>query len=81
MTGFVSRQEALSLLRRAHAVHPGNKVNQLFLAEAILRHEPGNRAEARALLERCATAEPRAEYLVEDAHYAALARDLLSTLR
>jgi hypothetical protein len=81
VTGFVSRQEALSLLRRAHEVHPGNKVNQLFLAEAILRHEPGNRAEARALLERCATAEPRAEYLVEDAHYAALARDLLATPR
>lgn len=81
VTGFVSRAEALALLRRAHAVHPGNVVNQFFLAEAILRHEPGSRAEARALLTRCATAEPRAEYLVEDAHYAALARDLLPSLR
>jgi hypothetical protein len=81
VTGFVSRDKGLDNLRKAYAAFPYNSVNQFFLADAILRHESGNHAEARALLTRCAAAEPRPEYRVEDAHYAALARDLLSTLR
>jgi hypothetical protein len=81
VTGFVSREKGLDNLRKAYAAFPYNSVNQFFLADAILRHESGNRDEARALLTRCAAAEPRPEYRVEDAHYAALARERLANLR
>lgn len=80
-TGFVSREKALENLRKAHAAFPGNTVNQFLLADAILRHDERHREEARTLLARCAAAEPRPEYRVEDAHYAALARALLATAR
>jgi hypothetical protein len=56
-------------------------VTQLFLAEAILDHAPSRKEEARRLLESCAAAVPRPEYLVEDAHYAELARRRLAELR
>ena len=50
------------------------------LAGAILQHERQTRAEALQLLRACARATPRAEYLVEDRHYAALARERLRDL-
>jgi hypothetical protein len=81
VSGWVSRETSLACLRKAYAAFPANSVNQLFLAEAILRHEPSRREEAKALLARLASLEPREEYRVEDAHYAALGRDLLSRLR
>jgi hypothetical protein len=56
-------------------------VNQVFLAEAILDHDRAHRDEARTLLERCASAAPRPEFLVEDAHYAEVSRRLLAQLR
>jgi len=77
VSGFVSREKALANLRLAYAAFPENTVNQVFLAEAILRHDEPRREEARRLLERCASVEPRAEYLVEDRHFAELARRLL----
>jgi tetratricopeptide (TPR) repeat protein len=80
-TGFVSRRKALENLRKAYAAFPGNTVNQFLLADAILRHDERNREEARTLLARCAAEEPRAEYRVEDAHYAALAGALMASLR
>ena len=81
LTGWVSRREALSDLRRALAIGPRNSVNQFFLAEAILHHEPANREEARRLLTLCASSRPRDEYRVEDAHYAGLSRQRLMELR
>jgi tetratricopeptide (TPR) repeat protein len=81
LTGWVSRKEALGHLRRALALGPDNTVNQLFLAEAILDHEPEHAQEARQLLERCALAPPRPDFLVEDAHFSSQARDRLKTLR
>ena len=80
LTGWVSRDKALASLRRALEQGPDNSVNQFFLAEAILDHQPGKIDEARRLLERCAAAVPRPELLVEDAHYAALARRRLAEL-
>lgn len=77
VSGFVSRAKALAHLRQAYAAFPDNTVNQVFLAEALLRHDPAQREEALRLLERCASVEPRAEYLVEDRHFADLARRLL----
>lgn len=80
VSGWVSRQTALDSLRKAYAAFPDNAVNQLFLAEAILRHQPAQREEARALLARLASAPPRDEYRVEQAYYVALARERLSSL-
>lgn len=80
ITGFVSRKKGLEHLRKAESLSPGNTVALWSLAGAILVHEPGNRAEAVRLLRTCAAASPRPEYLVEDRHYAALARERLRTL-
>lgn len=81
VTGWVSREKAIAYLRQALALGPDNTVNEVFLAEAILDHDRANRAEARALLSRCAAAPPRPEYLVEDRFYEARARALLDEMR
>jgi hypothetical protein len=81
LTGWVSRKAALENLRRANALAPDNTVNQLFLAEAILRHEPSRREDALALLRRLASAVPSAAYPVEDAYFSEHARQTLAGLR
>ena len=81
LTGWISREAALNHLRRALEHGPKNTVNMVFLAEAILDHDPGRKAEARRLLETCAAAPPRPAYLVEDAYYADLSRQRLAKLR
>ncbi len=80
MTGFVSRRKGLEQLRKAVALSPGNTVALWFLADAVLEHEPASRAEALQLLRACAGASPRLDYLVEDRHYARLARERLEAL-
>lgn len=81
ITGWVSRDKALAFLRQALALGPHNTVNQVFLAEAILDHDRDHREEARALLAKCASATPRAEFLVEDAHYVEVSRGLLAGMK
>jgi tetratricopeptide (TPR) repeat protein len=78
LTGWVSREKAVAFLRQALAQGPRNTLNQFFLAEALLNHQPEKKDEARRLLEQCATTAPRPELLVEDAHYADLARRRLA---
>ncbi len=78
VTGWVSKRKGLEHLRRSLALGPQNSVTRFFLAEAILELEPANREEGRRLLGLCATSPPRPEFLVEDAHYAALARARLA---
>ena len=78
LTGWVSRSEGLRLLRQARAAAPQNPANAFFLAEALVEQNPGDTTEARRLLEWSAHIVPRPDYLVEDAHYAAQARELLS---
>ncbi len=80
LSGWVSRQAALANLRKALAIAPDNTVNELFLAEAILDHDPADRQQARDLLARCAAQKPREEYLVEDRHFSRLAAERLSAL-
>jgi hypothetical protein len=80
VSGFVSRGKALASLRKAYGDFPDNTLNAIYLAEAILRHDPEHRAEARKILARCAAAEPRADYRIEDARYIARARELLATI-
>jgi tetratricopeptide (TPR) repeat protein len=81
LMGWISRPKGVASLRAALAYGPHNTVNQFFLAEALLNHEPGRKEEARLLLTECAAAVPRPEYLVEDAHYKELARQRLAVLR
>ncbi len=80
VTGFVSRRKGLEQLRKAVSLSPVNTVAQWFLAVAILAHEPASRLEAARLLRACASAPPRADYLIEDRHYAQLAREWLRSL-
>jgi tetratricopeptide (TPR) repeat protein len=80
LTFWISRKAALKHLEAAHALSPGNTLAQYFLAEAILRRAPERTAEAKRLLQECASATPRPEFLVEDAHYEALARQRLDEL-
>jgi len=80
LTGWVSRSEGLRLLRQARAAAPENPANAYFLADALIDQNPRDTAEARSLLEWCARLVPRADYLVEDAHYVVEARELLGRL-
>lgn len=80
VTGFVSRKKGLASLRRAHEIAPQNTVAQYFLAVAVLDHEALSRGEAIRLLETCAHASPRPDFLAEDAHYAELAQRRLTEL-
>lgn len=81
VTGWVSHRAALGYLRQALAVAPDNSVNRLFLAEAILRHDPARRPEAIALLTACAAMSPHPDYLVEDRHFSGRASRRLQELR
>lgn len=81
LTGWISRKAAFENLRKAHALAPHNTVNRLFLAEAILRHDPARKAEARELLRALASATPGEAYRVEDAHFIELARRRLAEAR
>jgi tetratricopeptide (TPR) repeat protein len=80
LTHWISRTQALIYLRKALALGPKNTPNMYFLADAILDNEPAHKEEARRLLQQCATAEPRPEYLVEDAHYAEMALARLASI-
>jgi tetratricopeptide (TPR) repeat protein len=80
LTRWISRTQAVAFLRLALETGPDNTPNMFFLADALLTHQPARADEARQLLERCARAEPRPAYAVEDAHYALVARERLATL-
>jgi tetratricopeptide (TPR) repeat protein len=81
ITGWVSREKGIALLERSLAADPCNSISQIFLAEALQDHAPQRREEARRLLQACASASPRPEYAVEDAHFSAMARERLQALR
>ena len=80
LTFFISRKAALRNLELALSSSPRNTAAQYFLAEAILHHAPERETEARRLLAACASATPRPELRVEDAHYSELARLRLAEL-
>jgi tetratricopeptide (TPR) repeat protein len=80
ITGWVSGEKAIAYLRRSQEIGPGNHVTWYFLAEALLVRQRDKTAEAKDLLKRCADTAPHADYLVEDRHYARLARERLAGL-
>ncbi len=77
VTGWVDRAEAVSHLRRAVALAPEEPQSQLYLAEALLEHQPEKAAEAREILRRLVQIRPRPERVVEDESALADARELL----
>jgi hypothetical protein len=81
VTGWVSRKKAVQYVREGLKLAPDNRALVYFAADALLEHAPSSRAEARALLERCATSPPRPDFVAEDLHYARLARERLAGLR
>ena len=81
ITGWVSKKKGIEYLRRSMAIGPESRTTWVFLAEALLEHEPASKTEALALLKRCAESPPRPEHAVEDAHYADLARADLRSQR
>ncbi len=78
VTGWVNHQLAVPLLRKALAAGPINRVNQYFLADALLDRDAAARKEAAAILRRCATEAPRPFLLIEDSEYAARCRARLA---
>ena len=80
LTGWVSCEKGIALLRQGLAAAPDNQALVYFLADELLRRDPSHRDEGRALLQRCAKSTPRPEFPVEDAHYAEEARDRLAGL-
>jgi tetratricopeptide (TPR) repeat protein len=76
-TGWVDRDKAVAELRRAVALGPDNLDNHLFLAEALLEHQPARSAEAREILRRLLARQPVPELVVEQERTLANARALL----
>jgi tetratricopeptide (TPR) repeat protein len=77
-TGWVDRDKAVAELRRAVALGPDNLDNHLFLAEAILEHQPARAAEAREILRRLLARRPAPELVVEQERTLVNARALLA---
>jgi tetratricopeptide (TPR) repeat protein len=81
VTGWVSREKAVRYVREGLALAPDNRALVYFTADVLRQHAPASEAEARALLERCATSPPRPGFLAEDLHYARMARERLAEAR
>ncbi|HKI05914.1 MAG TPA: hypothetical protein VKK31_28290 [Thermoanaerobaculia bacterium] len=78
VTGWVDRDKAVSELVRAVALGPDNLDNHLFLAEALLEHQPAKAAEARGILRRLLARQPSPELAVEQARTLVNAKALLA---
>jgi tetratricopeptide (TPR) repeat protein len=81
VTGWISRAKGLAYLREGRRLAPQNQALTYFLGSALLELEPAASAEARALLEACATRAPRPDFVAEDLHYARLSRERLAAPR
>jgi tetratricopeptide (TPR) repeat protein len=77
-TGWVDRDKAIAELRRAVALAPDNDLNQLYLAEAILDHQPEKAKEAKDILRKLIAKPPAPTKLVEDEKAIANAKALLA---
>jgi tetratricopeptide (TPR) repeat protein len=78
VTGWVDRDKAISELRRAVALAPDNFLNHLYLAEALLEHAPGKKAEAQEILRRLIARPANPGKVVEDERARADAKALLA---
>jgi tetratricopeptide (TPR) repeat protein len=79
VTGWVDRGKAVSHLRRAVALAPEDLYNQVYLADALLQHQPEKAAEAREILRKVIQKKPDPARVVEDERALADARQLLGS--
>jgi tetratricopeptide (TPR) repeat protein len=81
VTGWVDRELAVRSLERAVQLAPLDPLNQLYLADALLRFRPARRAEAVTVLEELLAAPPRPGLAFHDESTKADARRLLAQAR
>jgi len=80
ITGWISRDRALSELRRALEIAPHDLLTQFFLAEALLEFRPQKEQEALDMLHAIVKSEPDPEWLVEETKTIEDAKALLARL-
>lgn len=80
VTGWISRDKAISELRRALELAPEDLLTNLFLAEALLEFRSEKRQEALDLLQAIAASEPSEAWRVEDTKTIEDAKALLADL-
>jgi len=66
VTGWISRDRAISELRRALEIAPQDLLTQFFLAEALLEFRPEKEQEAMDILQAIVESEPDPDWLVEE---------------
>jgi tetratricopeptide (TPR) repeat protein len=81
VTGWVNHDEAVARLERAAELDPDALLTKLFLAEALLEHQPSRRAEALSLLEAVAVSKPDPAMVIEETKTIEDARVLLVSIR
>jgi tetratricopeptide (TPR) repeat protein len=81
VSGWVAREESISLLERAYAMAPGNPGNRLLLALALLELAPERRSEALELLKQVQELTPRPSMRIEDLAMRRQARERLAAGR
>ncbi len=81
LTGWASRDLALSNLRKAVEVGPRSMINQMYLAEAIWAFEPRHRHEAKEILEKLLKDPPGAHLFIEELRVQDESRELLKAWR
>jgi len=81
ITGWVSKTKAIEHLRKSYALAPTNPVTWFFLGDAMLDGDASLAEEGRGFLRKCIDTPPRADYVVESAYYADLARARLTASR
>ena len=79
-TGWINRKRGIELLREAHKISKNDPRNALFLAEAIIKYQPENAAEARSLLKEAAAFSPDPDYLIEQSLTIDTAKKVLAEL-
>jgi tetratricopeptide (TPR) repeat protein len=77
VTEWVSRDQGISLLRRAVETSDRDARNPLYLAEALLSNRPKERSAALSLLREVTQRTPRPGSLIEDSEILAQARKTL----
>ncbi|MBW3566249.1 MAG: hypothetical protein KY459_16195 [Acidobacteria bacterium] len=79
LTGWASDEEAIGFLKSSLELNPGDKLTQVFLAEAMVAADPGWEPEARKILDEVLSTPLDPEFLVEGASAQNDARALLAS--
>ena len=77
ITGWASQREAVKFLEESYKVDPTNKITLVFLAEALVSDNAGNKPRAIQLLKTAVSAPNEPEFLVEQSRAQKDAQELL----